>query len=124
VIVIFYLGAGCVHCTEQLQAFAPKVSVFAEAGISLVGISTENQGELMQSLTKVQAKGGFPIPLFADPTLEIFKRYRAYDDFEQKPLHGTFLVDGNGLVRWQDISFEPFMQADFLLAEAKRLLAQ
>lgn len=121
VIVIFYLGAGCVHCTEQLQAFAPQMSAFAKAGIAVVGISTETQGELLQSLTK--AKGVFPIPLFADPTLEIFKRYRAYDDFEQKPLHGTFLIDGNGLVRWQDISYEPFMKADFLLAEAKRLLA-
>ena len=40
------------------------------------------------------------------------------------PLHGAFLIDGNGLVRWQDIRFEPFMDAPFLLAESKRLLAQ
>jgi hypothetical protein len=37
-------------------------------------------------------------------------------------LHGTFLVDGSGALRWMDISFEPFMSADFLLKESKRLL--
>ena len=38
------------------------------------------------------------------------------------PLHGTFLIDGEGLVRWQDISFEPITDTKFLLAESKRLL--
>jgi hypothetical protein len=40
------------------------------------------------------------------------------------PLHGTFLIDGKGRVRWQEISYEPFMDAKFLLEESKRLLAQ
>ncbi|MBT5621598.1 MAG: hypothetical protein HOJ65_12640, partial [Verrucomicrobia bacterium] len=38
--------------------------------------------------------------------------------------HGTFLIDRQGLVRWQDISYEPFTEAEFLLRESKRLLAQ
>jgi len=49
--------------------------------------------------------------------------YRVYDDFEKVPLHGTFLVDALGDVRWQDVSHEPFTEIDFLLKEAKRLLA-
>jgi hypothetical protein len=56
--------------------------------------------------------------------LKVFKQYRAYDDFEQQPLHGTFLIDRQGLVRWQDISYEPFTEVEFLLRESKRLLAQ
>jgi hypothetical protein len=35
----------------------------------------------------------------------------------------VFVVDGRGLIRWQHISFEPFMRSEFLLEEAKRLLA-
>ena len=38
------------------------------------------------------------------------------------PLHGTFLIDEQGLVRWQDVSYEPFTDTEFLLAESKRLL--
>jgi len=37
-------------------------------------------------------------------------------------LHATVLVDGNGLVRWQDISYDPFTDAAFVLAEAGRQL--
>ena len=29
------------------------------------------------------------MPMLADPKLDLFKRYRAYDDFESQPLHGT-----------------------------------
>jgi len=37
--------------------------------------------------------------------------------------HGTFLIDGNGLVRWQDISYQPFRDASWLLGEAEALLS-
>ena len=37
-------------------------------------------------------------------------------------MHGTYLIDGKGRIRWQDISYEPFMEAEFLLAESVRLL--
>jgi alkyl hydroperoxide reductase subunit AhpC len=66
----------------------------------------------------------FPFPLVSDARLEVFKAFRAYDDFEETPLHGTFLIDAAGKVRWQDISYEPFTAVDFLLDEAERLLAQ
>ncbi len=54
----------------------------------------------------------------------MFRAYGAFDDFEDVNLHGTFLVDGDGLVRWNDVGFEPFMDAAFLLAESKRLLTR
>ena len=73
-------------------------------------------------LENTQVQGEFPFPLVSDADLRIFKTYRAFDDFENQPLHGTFLIDGDGLVRWQDISYEPFNNPDFLLKEAKRLL--
>jgi hypothetical protein len=56
--------------------------------------------------------------------LDVFRSFGAFDDFEQIALHGTYLIDGKGLVRWNDVSFEPFMNPDFLLSESKRLLAR
>ena len=35
---------------------------------------------------------------------------------------GTFLIDPDGRVLWQDISYEPFMDVDFALEESHRLL--
>ena len=123
VIVIFYLGKGCAHCIEQLSAFAPEVDRFKQAGIDLVAISTDHIGGLLETFQLNQNKP-FPFPLLSNASLEVFKQYRAYDDFEKLPLHGTFLIDRAGLVRWQDISYEPFEEVEFLLNESKRLLAQ
>lgn len=122
VVVIFYLGYGCLHCAEQLQKFAPLAKKYADAGIELIGISTDSQKDLKQSIDNY--KGGMPFPLVSDEKLEVFKAWRAHDDFEQQPLHGTFLIDEAGLVRWQDISHEPFMNPEFLLKESQRLLNQ
>ena len=120
VLVVFFLGFGCVHCVEQLDAIKPLVKDFAGAGIDIVTIGTD---KLDQVKTSLENGGGLDFPVLSDPDGEIFKRYRAWDDFENMALHGTFLVDGEGLVRWQDISYEPFMETEFLLAECKRLLA-
>jgi peroxiredoxin len=122
VVIIFYLGSGCLHCVEQLQKFAPMTGDFASAGISVVAISSESLDSLKASLTKLSPDEAIDFRLAADPSLEVFKAYRAFDDFENMPLHGTFLIDAKGLVRWHNISAEPFMDPKFLLDEAKRLL--
>jgi peroxiredoxin len=122
VVVIFYLGAGCAHCIEQLVAFAPLAAEFKQAGIELLAVSTDTAAGLQFTVEKAKYNGGFPIRLAADPGLKAFKAFRAHDDFEQQPLHGTFLVDGEGHIRWQDISYQPFMETKFLLGEGKRLL--
>ena len=124
VIVIFYLGKGCAHCIEQLGIFAPETDRFREAGIDLIAISTDHIAGLRETVQQNKTGAPFPFPLVSDASLKVFRQYRAYDDFEQQPLHGTFLIDRQGLVRWQDISHEPFTEVDFLLKESKRLLAQ
>jgi peroxiredoxin len=122
VVVIFYLGFGCAHCVEQLNAFAPMQKQYADAGISLVAISSDDPEALARSLSILPPEKAIGFPLLSDHQLSVFKAYRVYDDFERQPLHGTFLIDGDGLVRWQDISYEPFQNAKFLLEESKRLL--
>jgi len=120
-VVIFYLGYECLHCAQQLQAFAPLTAEFEQAGINLVAVSTDNADGLKKSLENYK-QGNFPFPLVSDATFQTFKAFRAFDDFENKPLHGTFFIDGQGLVRWQDIGHEPFQDARFVLKEAQRLL--
>ncbi len=122
VVVIFYLGYQCLHCAEQLQAFAPLANEFRDAGISLVAVSTDDDAGLAKSIENYKS-GVFPFPLASDPALGSFKAYRAFDDFESSPLHATYFIDPAGMVRWQDISFEPFRDARFVLGEARRLMA-
>ena len=122
-IVVFYLGFGCLHCVEQLKAFEPMAADFAAAGISLVAISSETVEQLKAVLaTRTTAEGPPKLPILVDPRCG-FRQYRGVRRFEPRLLHGTFLIDGAGLVRWQDIGPEPFMDIKFLLGESQRLLA-
>jgi peroxiredoxin len=123
VVVIFYLGYGCLHCVEQLHAFDPKYDEFRQSGIDVIAIGTDSHDSLNKALDDYTGET-FQTLLMSNAGLDVFKAYRAFDDFEDQPLHGTFLIDGDGLVRWQDISYEPFMDPVFVLTEAQRLLAQ
>jgi peroxiredoxin len=121
VVLIFFLGHGCLHCAEQIKSFGAMAKDFNDAGIQLIAISSDDTAGLKQSIEDYK-DGPIPMPLVADNALEIFKAYRCYDDFEQQPLHGTFFIDGSGQVRWQDINYQPFNDPKFLLGEAKRLM--
>ncbi len=122
VLLIYFLGRGCIHCMDQLNAFAPMMERYREAGIEIVAVSTDSVDGLKQTFQAGEGQNPFPFPLVSDEQQEGFKSFRAYDEFEDMALHGTFLIDGEGKVRWQDVSFEPFMHAEWLLGESKRLL--
>lgn len=119
-VLILYLGFGCVHCAEQLKEFSPMAEQYRATGIDVAGISTETLSQLQTGLRKYD--GEIRMPLMANPEVDIFKAFRCFDDFEGVPMHGTFLIDTNGRIRWQDTGYKPFMDPKFLLEEATRLL--
>lgn len=122
VVLIFYLGFGCVHCVEQLRAFKPMTEEFQRAGIEILAVSTDSVADIKKSLVDAKQDGKYPFPIVSDNAMQVFKAYRAYDDFEKLPLHATLLLDAAGNVLWQDISYEPFADAKFMLKESQRLL--
>jgi len=120
-ILVFYLGAGCLHCTEQLTVMADRYSEFKKAGLPILAISTDNVADLKKSQTNYK-KSIIPFPLVSDFEKIVFKQYTSHDDFENEPLHGTFVINEKGRILWSDISADPFMDIDFLIKESKRLL--
>ncbi len=123
VVLLFFLGHGCLHCAEQLHAFAALKQQYNDAGFELLAISSDDAEGLKISIENYK-DGPLPVKLVSDPTNDTFKAYRCFDDFENQPLHGTFVIDATGNVRWQDIGFEPFMDGKFVLEEACRLLGK
>lgn len=122
VLVVFYLGHRCVHCMEQLQQLAPRAKEFRDAGIEILAVGTDTPEGLGKTLEAAGPDGAFPFPLAGDPSREAFRAWHAHDDFEDVALHGVFLVDGDGRLRWQDIGPEPFTDFHFLIRESRRLL--
>jgi peroxiredoxin len=121
-LLVFYLGHGCVHCIQQLKAMVPVADDYAAAGLPIIAISLDAPEDLAWTLRRTGTKDTTPFLVVSDESLDHFRTFHAYDDFEDRPLHGTFLVDASGRIRWQDIGAEPFMEVEFLLAEATRLL--
>lgn len=119
-IVILYLGSGCLHCVEQLGVISPRMEEFQKLGLEVVAISTEDLSQLRNGISSFDKPILFP--LLSNAEQDTFKSFRAYDDFEGQPLHGTFLIDASSRILWQDIGHEPFMDVDFLLEESERLL--
>ncbi|MEM0895650.1 MAG: redoxin domain-containing protein [Verrucomicrobiota bacterium] len=128
VLINFFLGIRCAFCLEQLNVFKPHLEEFTDAGIEFVSISSDSLELLQENFGKLPEKRAgfeeeFPYLVLADPALESFKSYRAFDDFEDGPLHATVLIDGDGRVRWADRGHSPFREPSALLREAQRLLA-
>jgi peroxiredoxin/tetratricopeptide (TPR) repeat protein len=121
-LLVFYRGAGCPHCIEQLAAIAPLNAEFEQAGITVLGISTDTVEGLQESFKAVGAKTALPFQLVSDHPLAAFRSYHAVAAPADQALHGLFLVDAHRRVLWQNISVEPFMSVKALLAEAKRTL--
>ena len=122
-VLIFYLGYGCLHCADQLNAFAEHAAAFQDAGYALLAVSTDTVEKLKKSQENYATDGeAFPFPLVADPALTTFRQWGAYDDFEKEAIHGTFILDPAGRVLWQDTGADPFEDPDFVLREGLRLL--
>jgi peroxiredoxin len=121
---MFYLGHDCGHCVEQIQAFSKAAADFDKAGIQLVAVTIEPTPVAKNIRAKLNLKSDAPLPfpILSDSSLAAFKAVRAHDDFENENLHATLLIDTSGKQRWQDVSWQPFSDTKFILAEAKRLL--
>lgn len=122
-LLLFYLGSTCSHCMEQVNAFAKASEAYKKAGIQIAAITQEKPDDAVRVREQMSTKKLPPFPIWCDPEHQVFKAFKAYDDFESEPLHAAILVDAEGNVRWWDISWKPFMDSQFLLNESHRLLA-
>jgi peroxiredoxin len=88
------------------------------AGFAIVAVSPD---EIEPDVIKeYHDRFNVRFPLLADPHLAVFREYRCLAG--DNVLHGTFLIDTAGSVRWQSIGEQPEMdvQAIIKLAQAIR----
>tara|TARA_R110002096_G_scaffold116864_1_gene253307 strand:- start:5008 stop:6900 length:1893 start_codon:yes stop_codon:yes gene_type:complete len=122
-VVIFFLGGGCLHCVEQLTAFSPWNERFEDAGIDILAVSTDPVEILSHTLSfEENPDESFPIPVVSDDSQKVFREWKVIDEFDQRAIHGTFLINPKGNIIWEEKGNTPYMHPDYLLYEAKRLL--
>jgi peroxiredoxin Q/BCP len=122
VVVYFYPKDDTSGCTNEARDFSALAPQFAEAGVSVVGVSKDS----LQSHAKFTAKYGLTIPLGSDPDGKVVE---AFGSWVEKKLYGreymgidrsTFLIR-DGVVRkiWRKVKVAGHAQA---VLEAARAL--
>ena len=117
VLLIFYLGGSCTHCIAQLKDVIKRNKELGQLDTTVLAVSADAAEELAHT-TKM---ADVPFPLLSDAKFDNARRFKAYDDFEEMPLHSTILIDKRGRVHWSRTGGSPFTEFDFLLKEIKRL---
>ncbi len=121
VILVFFRGSGCLECARQLQAFNRIQDRLAAVGVKLVAVTSTTREDLRAAQRGLPKGNKLPFLLLADPEHVVFKRYGCLGEEDQVPLHGTFVVDSWGKIRWRDVGDEPYLNVVRVLEEATRV---
>jgi peroxiredoxin len=116
IVLVFYLGGGCVHCVDVLAAMASQAKEFAALDTTIVAVSADAP----EDLSKPEKFSGLEVRLLSDTDHANARRFRAWDDFEELALHATVLIDREGRERWARVGGDPWEDQEFLLAEIRR----
>lgn len=111
-LIIFFRGAWCPVCVQDLKDLEENKSYFESKNVQLVTISTDN----LNNLKKMVDKHKLSFPVLADEELTALKAFDVFyhmDDapYEDHGAHGEpayFLVDENGHLLYQQKQTSPF----------------
>lgn len=97
VLLVFYPGDNTPVCTRQLCEYRDGIESFANLGVSVVGISSDD----LESHQRFRSKHDLPFVLLSDPDLAVAKLYGSKGTFGMK--RAVFLIDEQGLIRYAHI---------------------
>lgn len=97
VLLVFYPGDNTPVCTRQLCEYRDGIESFSGLGVSVVGISSDDQ----ESHRDFRNKHALPFVLLSDPDLEVAKLYGCKGALGMK--RAVFLIDEKGLVRYAHV---------------------
>ena len=97
VLLVFYPGDNTPVCTRQLCEYRDGIEAFADLGVSVVGISSDD----LDSHRAFRSKHDLPFVLLSDPDLKVAKLYGSKGALGMK--RSVFLVDEKGIVRYAHI---------------------
>jgi len=118
IVVVFYYGYYCNHCVSQLFALDEDIAKFHELGGEVLAISADSAQETAKKFAKY---GMFQFPVLSDPDNKVAADYAVFapasNTTSEVLLHGTFVIDREGIVRWCHYGHEPFTDNATLLVE-------
>ena len=97
ILLVFYPGDNTPVCTRQLCDYRDGIEAFADLGVTVVGISSNN----LDSHRNFRSSYDLPFILLSDEDLEVAELYNSKGMLGMK--RSVFLVDEAGLVRYAHV---------------------
>lgn len=102
VVVLFYPFSFSGICTGELCALRDDLASFQNENVQLLAISCD----AMYSQRAFAEQEGYKFPVLADfwPHGEAAKAYGIFDDARGCSTRGTYVIDKEGILRWQVVN--------------------
>jgi peroxiredoxin len=102
VVLLFYPFSFTGTCTGELCAMRDDLSSFQNDNVELLAISCDS----MFTQRVFAEKEGYNFPVLADfwPHGAVAQAYRIFDEARGCALRGTFVIDKEGVIRWQIVN--------------------
>lgn len=123
-VIIFYRGYWCPFCKRLLRQVQKRLAAIRERGAHLVAIAIDPP-ELSQALAAVLK---LEFPLLSDPDSKVIDAYGVRNELPGAPPGiphpATFVIDGQGVVRFAKVSRDPRLRTspELIVGELDRLL--
>jgi peroxiredoxin len=102
IIIVFYPADWSPVCSDELSLYNETMKIFSRHNAQLIGISVDSK---WCHLAFSQSRK-FHFPLLADfePKGAVAKLYGVYDEKEGESLRALYVLDENGIIRWNYLS--------------------
>ncbi len=120
VVLVFFQGMACPHCTARLRELAAKMRESGEPDTMIVAVSGQPIANGTRPRKSLEVPESAPFRLLIDKNHTAFRDFKCFDD---GTLHGLFVIDESGTVRYRYIGESPFNNPDAVLkavSEVKR----
>ena len=99
VVIMFYPFSFSGKCTGELCALRDDLSSFQNEGVQLLTISCDH----MFAQRAFAEEEGYKFPVLSDfwPHGAVAKTYGVFDEVNGCAVRGSFLIDKQGILRWQ-----------------------
>lgn len=106
-VLLLNRGVWCSYCAEQLGTFsALEYDMWRNQNVDVYGV----MGDPVPDLVEMQDRFDLSVQLLSDPSLEVAEAYTEVENSDGHgmiPIAGTFIVDTEGVVRYEQIADAP-----------------
>lgn len=116
VLLVFYPFSFTGVCTSEMRALQKRIADFQNDGVQVLGVSCDST--FVQRAFGEQERLTFPVLSDHWPHGDTAQKYGVFDAELGAARRGTFVIDTEGVVRWQVLNAIPNARSSGAYAEA------